>query len=206
MHNNSTRFALARWTANPLLFNFAPLGISTIGKMMRNVLAALVALILTGCLGMPDTVTPVTNFELNRYLGKWYEIARLDHSFERGLERITAEYSLRDDGGVAVVNRGYLIEDDEWKVAEGKAYFVNNENTGYLKVSFFGPFYGSYVVFEIDQEGYEYAFVSGPDTSYLWLLSRTPQLQQEIIEKFKRKSKELGFDTSKLIFVNHDEA
>ena len=173
--------------------------------MMRIALLNIVALILTGCLGMPDTVTPVANFELNRYLGKWYEIARLDHSFERGLERITAEYSVRDDGGISVINRGYSIEDDEWKVAEGKAYFVGDETKGYLKVSFFGPFYGSYVVFEIDQEGYEYAFVSGPDTSYLWLLSRTPQLQQEIIEKFKRISKELGFDTSKLIFVNQDE-
>lgn len=173
--------------------------------MIRIALLNIVALILTGCLGMPDTVTPVANFELNRYLGKWYEIARLDHSFERGLERITAEYSVRDDGGISVINRGYSIEDDEWKVAEGKAYFVGDETKGYLKVSFFGPFYGSYVVFEIDQEGYEYAFVSGPDTSYLWLLSRTPQLQQEIIEKFKRISKELGFDTSKLIFVNQDE-
>lgn len=154
---------------------------------------------------MPERVTPVENFELNRYLGKWYEIARLDHSFERGLERITAEYSMRDDGGVSVVNRGYSIEDDEWKVAEGKAYFVNDENKGYLKVSFFGPFYGSYVVFEIDQEGYEYAFVSGPDTSYLWLLSRSPKLQPEIVENFKRISRDRGFDTSKLILVNHDK-
>lgn len=165
----------------------------------------LIALVLTGCLGMPERVTPVESFELNRYLGKWYEIARLDHSFERGLERVTAEYSLRDDGGISVVNRGYSIEDDEWKVAEGKAYFVNDKNLGYLKVSFFGPFYGSYVVFEIDQEGYEYAFVSGPDTSYLWLLSRTPHLQHEIIEKFKRMSNEFGFDISKLILVNHKE-
>jgi len=173
--------------------------------MMRIVLSTLGVLVLTGCLGMPESVTPVTNFDVNRYLGKWYEIARLDHPFERGLERITAEYSMRDDGGVTVVNRGYSIEDDEWKVAEGKAYFVDDEKKGYLKVSFFGPFYGSYVVFEIDQENYEYAFVSGPDTSFLWLLSRSPQVQQEIIEKFKRISKELGFDTGQLIFVNHDE-
>jgi len=172
---------------------------------MRIGLYTLVAFILTGCLGMPKIVTPVENFELNRYLGKWYEIARLDHSFERGLERITAEYSMRDDGGVSVLNRGYSTEDDEWEVAQGKAYFVDDVNMGYLKVSFFGPFYGSYVVFEIDQEGYEYAFVSGPDTSYLWLLSRTPKVRQDIIEKFIRVSKELGFDTSKLIFVNHDE-
>ena len=153
---------------------------------------------------MPETVAPVDNFELNRYLGKWYEIARLDHSFERGLEKITAEYSMRDDGGVSVINRGYSVEKDEWKVAEGKAYFVDDEDIGYLKVSFFGPFYGSYVVFEIDQEGYEYAFVSGPDRSYLWLLSRNPKPTQAIIEKFKRKSKEHGFDASKLIFVDHD--
>jgi len=153
---------------------------------------------------MPDTVKPVNNFELNRYLGKWHEIARLDHSFERGLEKITAEYSMRDDGGVSVINRGYSVEKDEWKVAEGKAYFVDDEDIGYLKVSFFGPFYGSYVVFEIDQEGYEYAFVSGPDRSYLWLLSRNPKPTQAIIEKFKRKSKEHGFDASKLIFVDHD--
>jgi len=173
--------------------------------MMRIVLSTLFALILTGCLGMPESVTPVTNFDVNRYLGKWYEIARLDHHFERGLERITAEYSMRDDGGVTVTNRGYSTEDNEWKVAEGKAYFVDDENKGYLKVSFFGPFYGSYVVFELDQENYEYAFVSGPETSYLWLLSRTPQVQQKIVEKFKRMSKERGFDTRELIFVDHDE-
>lgn len=172
--------------------------------MVRILPAVVFVFILTGCLGMPQTVTPVENFDLNRYLGKWYEIARLDHSFERGLERVTAEYSMRDDEGVSVVNRGYSIEDREWKVAEGRAYFVEEENKGYLKVSFFGPFYGSYVVFEIDREGYEYAFISGPDRSYLWLLSRTPKLQQEIIEKFKRTSKERGFDTNKLIFVNHD--
>lgn len=173
--------------------------------MVRVLPAVVFAFILTGCLGMPETVTPVENFDLNRYLGKWYEIARLDHSFERGLERVTAEYSMRDDKGISVVNRGYSIEDKEWKVAEGRAYFVEEENKGYLKVSFFGPFYGSYVVFEIDREGYEYAFISGPDKSYLWLLSRTPKLQQEIIEKFKLTSKERGFDTSKLIFVNHDK-
>ena len=174
--------------------------------MKRIVLPTILALILSGCLGMPESVTPVANFELDRYLGKWYEIARLDHSFERGLERITAEYSMRDDGGVAVVNRGYSIADEDWEVSEGKAYFVDDENKGYLKVSFFGPFYGSYVIFEIDQEDYGYAFVSGPDTSYLWLLSRTPQVQQELIEKFMRMSKERGFDPSKLIFVNHDDS
>lgn len=171
--------------------------------MMRIALPIIVSLLLTGCLGMPEKVTPVENFELNRYLGKWYEIARLDHPFERGLERVSAEYSMREDGGVSVVNRGYSIKDDEWKVAEGKAYFVDGENKGYLKVSFFGPFYGSYVVFEIDEENYSYAFVSGPDTSYLWLLARTTEIPREIIEKFRRRAEALGFDTGNLIFVSH---
>ncbi|MFA0071671.1 lipocalin family protein, partial [Vibrio breoganii] len=111
--------------------------------------------------------------------GTWYEVARLDHSFERGLSNISAEYSLRDDGGVKVVNRGYSLEKGEWNEAEGKAYFVEESDQGYLKVSFFGPFYGAYVVFELDKEGYQYAFVSGPDTDYLWLLSRTPEVAPE---------------------------
>ena len=150
---------------------------------------------------MPDNVRPVDNFEVNKYLGKWHEIARLDHSFERGLEKVTAEYSLRSDGGIEVKNRGFSTTDNEWSEAEGKAYFVNDPDMGYLKVSFFGPFYGSYVVFELDAEDYQYAFVSGPDLSYLWLLSRTPSLSDEVIGKFVEKSKSLGFDTDSLIMV-----
>jgi len=158
-------------------------------------------ILLTGCTGLPEGVQPVDRFVLDRYLGKWYEIARLDHSFERGLEQVTAEYSLRDDGGVRVINRGYSDKDKEWKEAEGKAYFVREQDEGYLKVSFFGPFYGSYVVFELDDAGYEYAFVAGPDTSYLWLLARTPEVSKEITERFIHRSGELGFDTDQLIFV-----
>jgi len=158
-------------------------------------------LFLSGCLGMPESVHPVTDFELNNYLGKWYEVARLDHSFERGLSQVTAEYGVRDDGGVSVLNRGYSEADSEWKEAEGKAYFVEAPTEGYLKVSFFGPFYGSYVVFELDRENYSYAFVSGPNTDYLWLLSRTPTVAPEVMEAFIRMSAERGFDTSQLIFV-----
>lgn len=151
---------------------------------------------------MPANIYPVTDFEINRYLGRWYEIARLDHSFEQGLENVTAEYSIRNDGGVSVVNRGFSTEDKEWSEAKGKAYFVENENEGYLKVSFFGPFYGSYVIFELDKENYQYAFVSGPDLTYLWLLSRTPEVSDEIISSFVKQAKFLGFDTSDLIMVN----
>jgi apolipoprotein D and lipocalin family protein len=171
---------------------------------MKKISILVLVIFLSGCLGMPSTVDPIEDFEIDRYLGKWYEIARLDHSFERGLEQITATYSLREDGGVSVINRGYNKLENEWKEAEGKAYFVNEKTEGYLKVSFFGPFYGSYVIFDIDRENYEYAFVSGPDLSYLWLLSRTPDIKPEVIEKFKAKAKALGFNIDKLIFVDHN--
>jgi len=161
-------------------------------------------LLLTGCLGMPDGVKPVTGFELDRYLGTWYEVARLDHSFERGLSNVTAQYSVRDDGGVQVINRGFSTKKGEWEQAEGKAFFVGDDSEGYLKVSFFGPFYGSYVVFELDQDDYQYAFISGPDSSYLWLLSRTPEVSDEIREQFQSQAKALGFDLGELIWVSHE--
>ena len=167
---------------------------------MKKTLLILSTLLLSACLGIPERVKPVSGFELNKYLGKWYEVARLDHSFEEGLSQVTAEYSLRDDGGVLVVNRGFFAEDNIWKEAEGKAYFVNADTEAYLKVSFFGPFYGSYVVFELDHDDYQYAFISGPNHKYLWLLSRTPTVKPELIEKFKRMSADRGFDTTKLIF------
>ncbi len=158
-------------------------------------------LLFSGCLGMPQSVTPVSNFDLNRYLGKWYEVARLDHSFEQGLTHVTAEYLLNDDGGVSVINRGFSAQDKQWQTAQGKAYFVNSESEGYLKVSFFGPFYGAYVIFELDQQNYQYAFVSGPNTDYLWLLSKTPTIAPEVLDKFINMSKERGFNTDELIYV-----
>jgi apolipoprotein D and lipocalin family protein len=175
--------------------------------MIKTKLYALSMLlfILTACTGKPDGVVAVKEFELDRYLGKWYEIARLDHSFERGLNNITAEYSLRDDGGVKVINSGFSKEDKEWQQAEGKAFFVDETDSGHLKVSFFGPFYGSYIVFELEKKDYQYAFVSGPDTSYLWLLARTPQVDEKVTEQFVKRSQALGFDTSKLIYVEHDK-
>ncbi len=161
--------------------------------------------IISGCSGLPEGVTPVSEFELNKYLGKWYEIARLDHSFERGLNNVNAEYSMREDGGVKVINRGFSDSQNSWKEAEGKAYFVREKNIGYLKVSFFGPFYGSYIVFELDKENYQYAYVAGPNKKYLWLLARTPNASQERIDHFVESSKSLGFDADNLIFVEHNQ-
>jgi apolipoprotein D and lipocalin family protein len=162
--------------------------------------AALLSL-LTACIGVPDGVTPVTGFELPRYLGTWYEIARLDHSFERDLTEVTAEYVLRDGGGVTVINRGRDKQGD-WQEARGKAFFVKDETTGHLKVSFFGPFYGSYVIFELDHQDYQHAFVAGFNKNYLWLLARTPQVSEALIQRFINQAGALGFDTDALIFVD----
>src|SRR5512133_690738 len=145
-----------------------------------KIIPVVLILFLTGCAGIPEQVKPVDNFKLNRYLGKWYEIARLDHSFERGLTRVSADYSLRGDGGVRVLNRGYSEATKNWKEVEGKAYFVQGPDRGYLKVSFFGPFYGSYIVFELDHENYQYSLVCGPDKSYLWILARGPKIKEDV--------------------------
>ncbi len=160
-------------------------------------------LVLIGCVGIPQNVTPVSNFVLEKYLGKWYEIARLDHSFERGLTHVTAEYSLRKDGGVRVVNRGYSEKDAKWKEAEGKAKFVKQPDQGYLKVSFFGPFYGSYIIFDLDHERYQYSLVCSSDKSYLWILARSPEIDDDLKKVLIGRAATLGFDTNKLIFVRH---
>lgn len=159
-------------------------------------------LALAGCVGKPDNIKPVPHLDTASYLGTWYEIARLDHSFEKGLSQVSAEYSLRDDGGLNVVNRGYHAVDAKWKEALGKAYFVGPAEQGHLKVSFFGPFYGSYVVFELDPQ--RYSLVSGPNKSYFWLLSRTKTLDPATQQRLIAQAAELGFDTSKLIYPQPD--
>ncbi len=166
-------------------------------------LLTVMAVLLTACTRAPECVEVVSGFDLNRYLGTWYEIARLDHSFERGLSNVTADYSLRDDGGVRVINRGYNAEENEWDEAEGKAYFVGDEDLGQLKVSFFGPFYGGYNIVELDKDGYRYSLVAGPDRSYLWILARTPELDDAILERLVATARELGFPTDDLIMVEH---
>jgi apolipoprotein D and lipocalin family protein len=162
------------------------------------------AMFAAACTGAPEGVDTVTGFDLDRYLGTWYEIARLDHSFERGLSSVTATYTLGEDGGVKVVNRGYNVEKQEWDEAEGKAYFIGDEDVGQLKVSFFGPFYGGYNVIELDKEGYQYSMVAGPDRSYLWILARSPDLDDAVLERLLAKAGELGFPLDELIMVDHD--
>jgi apolipoprotein D and lipocalin family protein len=173
---------------------------------MLRMLALLASLLLSACMGVPENVKVVESVNASQYLGTWYEIARLDQSFERDLEKITATYSLKDDSGIKVLNRGYNIKTKTWKEAEGKAYFVDvpnadKTNTGKLKVSFFGPFYGAYNIIALDKPNYNYVMICGPDKSYLWILSRTPQLAEPIKQDLIAKAKALGFATDKLIYV-----
>ncbi|MDD1627149.1 MAG: lipocalin family protein [Methylococcaceae bacterium] len=170
---------------------------------MKNLLV-LIATLLSSCTGIPDGVTAIDGFEINRYMGTWYEIARLDHRFEKGLNNISATYTLREDGGVNVLNKGWNHVDGEWEQAEGKAYFVEQPDKGRLKVSFFGPFYGGYNIIELDKKDYAYSMVAGPDRSYFWILSRTRHLPKSTLEALIEKAKQLGFATDKLIFVNQD--
>lgn len=168
---------------------------------MKIISIILLSTMMTACAGVSEEIKPVNNFELDKYMGTWYEIARLDHSFERGLEQVSATYTENADGTVRVLNKGYLPGKDKWKDAIGKAKFAEAPDKGHLKVSFFGPFYGSYIIFEMDQEDYQYAFITGSKNT-LWLLSRTPTVNDELKDRFIKTVRDLGYASEELIFVN----
>ncbi len=165
---------------------------------------AAMAMALAGCSSTspPPGVTPVTPFDLARYEGRWYEVARLDHSFERGMTDVSATYQRQGDGSVRVLNRGFDTGKNDWRQAEGKAKFIGDANTASLKVSFFGPFYGGYHVAALDAD-YQWALVLGPDRSYCWILSRTKQLPPGVREQLIARANALGIDTQALIWVTH---
>jgi len=162
------------------------------------------AALITGCTGIPEGLEPVNGFEPGRYLGKWYEIARLDHSFERNLSNVSATYTLQENGDIRVQNKGFNAKTGAWKQIEGHARFLKSDRIGSLKVSFFGPFYGGYHVVALDKETYSYSMVAGPSRSYLWILSRTRTLDNSIYAGLVEMADEWGFDTTKLIKVSHN--
>jgi apolipoprotein D and lipocalin family protein len=164
------------------------------------VLATLVALVC-GCAQIPDGLRPVSGFDADRYLGTWYEIARLDHSFERGLTQVSAEYRLAEDGGAVLVrNRGYDPARQAWREATGRARMAGAADIGQLKVTFFWPFSGAYNILVLDPD-YRHALVCGNTRSYFWILSRTPTLAPEVLEGLLVEAREMGFDTEALIWV-----
>lgn len=162
----------------------------------------LAAIIIVGCAQIPDTAVAVKPFNKEKYLGKWYEIARFDYKFERNMNNVTATYSLNDDGTIKVQNRGYNFVDKEWKDATGKAKSAGDADEAKLKVSFFGPFYSGYNVVAID-ENYTNALVAGKNLDYLWLLSRSKTMPEETKLKYLKLAKQIGYDTDALIWVEH---
>jgi apolipoprotein D and lipocalin family protein len=166
---------------------------------MRRLLLLFLVSLLAGCTGTPPGVQPVRGFELERYLGTWYEIARLDHAFERGLTDVTATYRRRADGGIDVLNRGWDQAKGVWREARGRAYFLDGPDVASLKVSFFGPFYGGYHVFDLDPH-YRWALVSGPSHDYLWILARTPELPEPLLLELVDRARRAGFATDALIY------
>ena len=166
----------------------------------RMIIAAIAAVAVTGCVSGPKVDnTPVAALDLNRYLGEWYEIARFDHSFERGVEQAKANYTLNEDGIIKVVNSG--IKDGKPKTAIGKG--KRTDTPALLRVSFFGPFYADYRVMMID-EGYTYALVGSGSADYLWMLSRTRDLPDSTKSELLSEAKRRGYDTDKLIWVKQE--
>ena len=174
-------------------------------EMRRCILISMVGalLLLSGCTGRPDNIKPVSPFDINRYQGVWYEIMRLDHSFERGLTNVTATYILRDDGMVDVLNKGFDRKQCRWKEALGTASFQGKKTVASLSVTFFWPFAGGYHVFALDSEDYGYALVAGPSQNYLWILARQPGLSLETRNDLVSKARQHGFSVKDLILVDH---
>jgi apolipoprotein D and lipocalin family protein len=170
----------------------------------RYFLLPLLCLLLSACTHPPQGIVPVSNFQLDRYLGKWYEIARLDHSFERGLSDVSAHYRLLPDGIVEVINRGYDASKGQWREATGVAKFIGEPTVGSLKVSFFGPFYGGYHIAALDQQDYRWVMVVGASRDYCWILARERTLPAELREHLINKAGQLGIDTNSFIWVTQE--
>lgn len=170
--------------------------------LFRITLAATAATVLaTGCaVKVPANIQPVQNFDAAKYMGQWYEIARIDQRFQKGLTKAQAHYTLNPDGTVKVVNRGFNAAKNEWKEVEGTAKFLGDPKTAALKVSFFGPFYGGYNVVALDPN-YQTSLVIGEDTSYFWLLSRTPDLPKAQVQQLLQKAQSMGVDLNQVILA-----
>lgn len=191
-----------------LLSNMAfSLNGSAAGTLVRLqwICAVVLLTVLAGCTGRPDGIEPVRPFDAHRYKGEWFEIMRLDHIFERGLTNVTATYTLRDDGSVGVLNRGYDRKNCRWKEADGRAVFQGAQDTASLSVTFFWPFAGGYNVFALDLQDYGWAMISGPSRSYLWILARQPDLSADIRNRLLAQARHLGFPVDDLILVDHSK-
>lgn len=170
-------------------------------------LSLIVSVTMIGCFTpkkmSTESVPAVGDLDITRYAGTWYEIARLPHSFEKNLERVTATYTLQDDGNIEVVNRGFKSKKGEWKSIKGKAWIPDPAVPARLKVKFFWFFSSEYKVIDLDSENYTYAMVTSSSRKYLWILSRTPGINETLYTRLVRKAQDLGFDMEKLYRVQH---
>lgn len=166
-------------------------------KLLKGVLAGWLVAACGGRLTVDNSV--VGELDLNRYLGEWYEIARFDHRFERGVDFCKANYTLREDGKVGVLNTG--IKDGKTKEAKGRAKLT--DSPALLRVSFFGPFYADYRVMLLDS-AYQYALIGSGSDDYLWILARTPRISDDVKHIILEEAKRRGYDTEKLIWVKQD--
>jgi apolipoprotein D and lipocalin family protein len=153
---------------------------------------------------MPKGARVVENFDVERYMGKWYEIARLDFRFEKHMQETTAQYRLLDNGKVEVINAGYHTKKEKYKSVKGKAKFRGSEDLGALSVSFFGPFYSPYNVIALDAD-YQYALVCGKNLKYLWILSRQTTIPETVKENYLKIAKDLGYPVEELVWVKHQK-
>lgn len=174
-------------------------------RIMKSCFFAATLFLLAACTGRPDGIEPVTGFDVTRYDGKWYEIMRLDHSFERGLTNVSATYTIREDGKLGVLNRGFDPEDCEWDEADGTAVFQGSPDVASLSVTFFWPFAGGYHAFELDKQDYNYVLISGPNREFLWMLARQPDLSTETRNRLIARAAEEGFPVEELILVDHSK-
>lgn len=177
----------------------------TIYKIVIPVsLGVLGLFVLSSCsVGIPKGATAVQDFNADKYLGKWYEIARFDYKFEKNMDNVTATYSKNQDGTIKVDNKGYNYIKKEWKQSVGEARFVDDKSVARLKVSFFKPIWAGYNVVDIDDD-YQYALVMGNNLKYLWILSRTKEIPESIRQRFLEKAKKVGYNTDELIWVKHN--
>ncbi len=172
----------------------------------RRAVLAVLLLATASCTGVPDGIAPVRPFDAARFSGIWYEVMRLDHSFERGLTNVTARYEPLPDGALKVVNRGFDPAACRWREVEGRAVFQADRNTASLNVTFFPPFAGGYHVFALDTRNYAWALISGPSKDYLWLLARRPDLDARTRERLIAEARSKGFPVDRLILVDHGPA
>jgi len=171
--------------------------------MIKKLYLLALMFFISACTGIPNDLKPIQGLDTEKYLGTWYEIARLDHRFERGMSHVQATYSKRANGGITVVNKGYIEAKKQWKSGQGKAFLNGAAGEGRLKVSFFGPFYGGYNILVLDPD-YQYALVAGPNRKNLWILARSSTLPDDTLQGLIQQAQEWGFAVDELIMVSHE--